>query len=313
MPFFSIITPTYNRVVLIHRAIQSVLAQDDQDWELIAIDSASTDGTREVLRDYASRDPRIRLVCEETRRGVCPARNLGIEAAVGTWIVPVDSDDELSPGALSLFRRKIAARPEIDQHRFMCRWDDGSSSPRPPLQNETWDYDGYLRFMDRVAEGGNGETQSCIRAETFRSIRYPEDRSYETLYHLDFAKQFATEAHPEVARLYHTDAADQNSFAPNPAHWLRVAPDHARSLDNVIQRHGEAMRIVAPHAYRQTVRSAAKFHFLAGHRREGVAWTLRLWRVQSFSPTSWVVFAFGILGPRALAWADAVRAFLRRP
>lgn len=312
MPLFSIITPTVNRATLLRRAIESVLAQDERDWELIVIDSASTDGSREVVREYAERDPRIRLVCEEVRRGVCPARNLGIDAAAGEWIVPLDSDDELPAGTLALFRGKIAEQPDVDQHRFMCRWDDGSFSPRPPLQEEIWEYEDYLRFVDRSTVGGSGETMVCVRARTFRSVRYPDDRSYETLYHLEFARTFRTAAHPEVARLYHTDAADQNSFVPNPAHWLRVAPDHARSLGKVIARHGEAMHRVAPNAYRAQLQSAAKFHFLAGDRKGGVALLMQLWRVAPASPRSWGIFGLGILGRRALAWADAFRAYLRR-
>lgn len=312
MPFFSIITPTYNRADLVRRAIDSALAQDDRDWELIVIDSASTDGTRDVVRQYAARDPRIRLVCEEARRGVCPARNVGIDASSGEWIVPLDSDDELPPDTLSLFRRKIAEQPDVDQHRFNCRWDDGSLSPRPPLTEEVWDYEGYLRFVDRSAVGGSGETMACVRASTFRTVRYPEDRSYENLYHLEFAKLFRTASHPEVARLYHTDAADQNSFVPNPSHWLRVSPDHARTLAKMFERHGDAIRRVAPHAYRAQLGSAAKFHFLAGDRKGAVKLLLKLWRVAPLSPRSWGIFTIGMFGRRAMAWADALRAYIRR-
>lgn len=311
MPFFSIITPTYNRATLLRRAIDSVLAQDDRDWELIVIDSASVDGTREVAREYAANDPRIRLICEEVRRGVCPARNVGVDAATGEWIVPLDSDDELPPGTLALFRQKIAARPDVDQHRFMCRWDDGSLSPRPGLQDEVWGYEGYLRFLDRIV-GGNGETMACVRASTFRTVRYPEDRAYETFYHLEFARQYRTATHSEVARLYHTDAEDQNSFVPNPTHWLRVSPDHARSLARVIEQHGEAMRGVAPRAYRAQLQSAAKFHFLAGDRKGGTALLLKFWRLAPISPLSWVIFAVGWMGAPVLARVDAFRAYLRR-
>ncbi|HKR62468.1 MAG TPA: glycosyltransferase family A protein [Thermoanaerobaculia bacterium] len=312
MPFFSILTATVNRATLLPRAIESLRAQDDGDWEMLVIDSASTDGSRDVVREYASRDPRIRLITEEVRRGVCPARNLGVDAARGEWLVVLDSDDEMAPGALSMFRRRIEEQPDVDQHRFMCKWDDGSLSPRPPLREERWGYEDFLRFMDRCAEGGNTETIACVRAETFRSVRYPEDRSYETLYHLEWAKRFSAASHAEVARLYHTDATDQNSFAPNPAHWLRVAPDHARSLGQVLERHGEAMRRVAPRAYREQLRSAAKFFFLAGERKRALALLLQHWRVAPFSPLSWGIFAFGMLGRRPLAWADAARAALRR-
>lgn len=312
MPFFSILTATVNRATLLPRAIDSVLSQDEQDWEMLVIDSASTDGSRELVREYARRDPRIRLICEEARRGVCPARNAGVDASAGQWIVVLDSDDELAPGALSLFRKNIEKRPDVDQHRFMCRWDDGSLTPRPPLRDEVWHYEDYLRFLDRSSDGGNDETIACVRAETFKSVRYPEDRSYETLYHLEWAQRFVAASSPVVARHYHTDAVDQNSFTPNPMHWLRVAPDHANSLWQVIERHGEAMRRVAPSFYRLQLRSAAKFQFLAGSRRRGMHLLMRLWRLSPFSPVSWGIFLFGMIGARALAWTDAMRASLRR-
>jgi glycosyltransferase involved in cell wall biosynthesis len=311
-PTFAVIIPTYNRAALVRRALESVLSQDDGDFEIVVVDSASTDGTRDVVRETAARDARVRLICEETRRGVCPARNVAVDAATADWIIPLDSDDELAPGALALFRRKMAAFPQADHHRFMCRWDDGSLSPRPPLREEVWDYHGYLRFIDRCADGGITESVSCVRRETFRWVRYPEDRSYENLYHADFAARFLTATHPEVGRLYHTDAADQNSFAPNPGHWLRVAPDYARSLHQLLERHSAAMRQSAPRAYNELLRSAMKFDFMAGNRRGAV----RLWptilRRTPFSPSCWVILGAGLLGRHSIAYADAYRKFFRR-
>ena len=312
MAFFSVIVPTYNRAALVGRTLDSVLSQDDGGFEIVVVDSASTDETRDVVRAYAGRDPRVRLICEEARRGVCPARNLGIDNAAGEWIVPLDSDDELPPGSLAMFRRDIAADPSADQHRYLCRWDDGSITPAPPFGDEVWDYEGYLRFFDRAAAGLGSETMSCVRASTFAHVRYPDNRAYETLYHLDFAQRYRTHTHPVVARLYHTDAGDQNSLVPNPRHWLRVAPDAATSLNEVIDRHGQALRRSAPRAYADILRIAAKFNFLAAHRGRGAAISLRLWSRRPFVPLSWIIFVFGMLGPMPLAWADGMRFRMHR-
>ncbi|MEP6835793.1 MAG: glycosyltransferase family A protein [Gemmatimonas sp.] len=312
-PFFSVIIPTYNRATLIRRAIDSALSQSFTDFEIVVVDSASTDGTREVVRAYAEAHPNVRLVCEESRRGVCPARNLAIEHSTGEWIAPLDSDDEFPPGTLALFHEKITAKPYIACHRFMCRWDNGTLSPRPPVVNEEWDYEGYLRFADRAARSRSGEMIACIQRSTFNDVRFPEDRAYETEYYLDFALRYRIEAHPEVARLYHTDATDQNSYVPNPAHWLRVAPDCARSLSRVITKHGEAMARVAPSAYNDLLRTAAKFYFLSGDRRAGLRYMRMLWSHERLAPVSVGILGFGLLGPQALAWADAKRAAFRRP
>ena len=308
-PFFTVIIPVYNRVDLVRRAMESVLAQDDGDFEIVVVDSGSTDGTRELLRDYAARDGRVRLVFEEARRGVCPARNLGVDHARAEWLVMLDSDDELAgPQTLRMIRARVEKwGSEVAKFRFMCVWDDGSLSPQPPLRDETWDYVGFVRFLDDTAEGGRVETLSCVRRSTFAEVRYPEDRSYETLYNFEFAQRFRTRACSDVARRYHTDAADQNSFAPNPQHWLRVAPDHARSLNAVVERHGAALARHGPHAYGELLRSAAKFNFLAGDRATAVRLLLRFWRRRPFMPLSWGVAVLGMLGPRPLAWADARR------
>lgn len=310
MPFFSVVIPTYNRAKLIGRALDSVLSQDFADFEIVVVDSASTDATRDVVRSYA--DPRVRLICEEERRGVCPARNLAIDASVGEWIVTLDSDDELLPGMLSTFRRKAEeAGPEIGRLRFMCLWDNGRTTPDPPLEEEEWGYEDFLRFVHRTATG-NSETMSCTRRSTFEHVRYPEDRAYEVEYHYAFAKRFRTRTYPIVARLYHSDAEDQNSYIPNPRHWLRVAPDNARSLDRVIDEHGATMRRVAPRAYNATLRVAAKYHFLAGDRRGGMAMLMRLWRVDPLSLPGMGLFIFGNLGPNILARVDAWRMGQRR-
>jgi glycosyltransferase involved in cell wall biosynthesis len=308
--YFSIVIPSFNRAALISRAIDSCLAQEFTDFEVLVVDDASTDGTLDVVGGYG--DPRIRVVRQGARRGVCPARNAGVAAAAGDWIVFLDSDDELAAGALGLFHAKThEVGGDVHHLRFMCRWDNGRLSPIPPLSEEAWDYLGFVRFVERCV-GGNSETMSCIRAATFTTVRFPDDRSYETLYHLDFALHFKTRTYPEVARLYHTDAGDQISFAPNPAHWLSVAPDHFRSLETALVRHGAVLRQHAPRAYNELLRSAAKFAFLAGRRRRALALLLTLARRAPLTPKSWALLVVGSIGPRTLARVDGVRATLSR-
>lgn len=92
---FSVILPTFNRKDLVTRAIDSVLLQNYQDFELIVIDDGSTDGTMEVLAHYD--DPRLRILQKENG-GVSSARNLGLENARGRYVTFVDSDDYLLQG-----------------------------------------------------------------------------------------------------------------------------------------------------------------------------------------------------------------------
>jgi len=98
MPKVSVIIPTYNRAHLVARAIQSVLNQTYQDFEIIVVDDASTDNTEEVVRSFNC--GKVRYIRHERNRGGAAARNTGIKAARCKYIAFQDSDDEWLPEKL---------------------------------------------------------------------------------------------------------------------------------------------------------------------------------------------------------------------
>lgn len=104
--------PVYNRVVYLPRAIDSILAQTFQDFEIVVVDDGSTEDVRAVVEAY--RDPRIRYVGLPKRRGVSAARNAGIEAARGEWVAFLDSDDEWLPEKLERQLALADADPSLD-------------------------------------------------------------------------------------------------------------------------------------------------------------------------------------------------------
>ncbi len=89
-PFFSVIVPTFNRAFIIERCINSILAQEYFNFELIVVDDGSTDNTKDVLDKY--KDSRIRYFFQENS-GVSVARNQGSKLAHGEFLVFLDSDD----------------------------------------------------------------------------------------------------------------------------------------------------------------------------------------------------------------------------
>src|ERR1039458_5800762 len=97
-PYFSIVIPVFNREQEVQRALSSCLVQDFQAFEVVVVDDASTDNSATVVEGL--QDQRVRLIRHAKNRGVCPARNTGVQAAAGEWIVFLDSDDELLPGCL---------------------------------------------------------------------------------------------------------------------------------------------------------------------------------------------------------------------
>lgn len=101
---FSVVIPAYNREKTIKRAIDSVLRQTYQNFEIIVVDDGSTDGTKDVV--LSIHDDRIRYIYQENQ-GAQVARNHGLHLANGDYISFLDSDDEWLPGFLETVRDKF--------------------------------------------------------------------------------------------------------------------------------------------------------------------------------------------------------------
>jgi glycosyltransferase involved in cell wall biosynthesis len=98
-PLVSVVIPTYKRAHLIRRSVDSVRAQTVRDFELLVVDDGSGDETESVIA--AIGDPRIRFLQRATNGGASAARNTGIDAARGTFVAFLDSDDAWLPHLLA--------------------------------------------------------------------------------------------------------------------------------------------------------------------------------------------------------------------
>lgn len=96
----SIITPTYNCAHFIAETIHSVLAQTYTYWEMIIVDDCSTDNTEDIVKKFASIDPRIRYLRNYQNMGAASTRNRALREAKGRWIAFLDSDDLWMPSKL---------------------------------------------------------------------------------------------------------------------------------------------------------------------------------------------------------------------
>ncbi|MEW6053681.1 MAG: glycosyltransferase [Nitrospirota bacterium] len=99
MPKVSVIIPTYNRADFLYSAISSVLAQTFQDFEIIVVDDASTDATRDITEGF--KEKRLIYVNHKKNKGEAFSRNSGVMQAKGIYIAFLDDDDEWSPEKLS--------------------------------------------------------------------------------------------------------------------------------------------------------------------------------------------------------------------
>jgi len=130
----SVVIPTYNRARLLAVAIDSVLAQSYQDFEIIVIDDGSTDETKRALEFYLLRQ-NFRYFYQDNQKQAA-ARNLGIQKAQGEYVAFLDSDDLWSPAKLELQVKVLDDHPEVgmvysNQMMFRDKPDAGTIRCRP--------------------------------------------------------------------------------------------------------------------------------------------------------------------------------------
>lgn len=103
---FSVIMPVYNRESCVANAIMSVVEQRFDDWELIVVDDGSKDNTREVCQKFSEDEARIKVLTQPNK-GVSAARNAGMDAASGDYVLFLDSDDHLEADAMACLTKLI--------------------------------------------------------------------------------------------------------------------------------------------------------------------------------------------------------------
>ena len=140
---FSVIIPLYNKSASIKRAIESVLNQTFQEFELIVVNDGSTDNSAAIVAEF--QDSRIHLIHQQNG-GVSKARNTGIANARNKYLTFLDADDEYLPECLQTFQKLIAAYPaaSIWSCSYYC------SKPNGEL---------YLPDIKGIARGYEGELE----------------------------------------------------------------------------------------------------------------------------------------------------------
>lgn len=128
----SVVIPAYNVARYVDECLDSVRAQTCADWECIAVDDGSTDGTLDRLR--RQRDPRFKVIAQ-ANRGVSAARNAGLAAARGRYLLFLDGDDRLHPQALARLSAALDAAPRAVLAYGTLRqiFEDGSRYPQRAL------------------------------------------------------------------------------------------------------------------------------------------------------------------------------------
>ena len=168
----SIILPLYNCEKYVRHTLESVLNQDYKNWELIVINDASTDNSRQVVSKYAEKDSRIKLYDCATNQGVAAARNSALKYATGKYIAFIDADDLWAKNKLSsqiFFMKKHNAG--LSHTSFAYLTQDGYIRERGLINvDECIDIKRYMCTSQICM------SSVMIDRDKIKYIHFPEDR-----------------------------------------------------------------------------------------------------------------------------------------
>lgn len=162
----SIVVTAYRLEDYLPATLDSVLAQEDPDWECIVVDDASPDRCGAIADEYAAQDPRVRVIHNVENQHQAGARNTGIAAARGRYVLPLDADDQLTPVAVGVLANALDRDRAFDvaYGNVMFVKEDGATpeqySSRYSAGHSGWPIEFTLNRQ--LSYGPSGLGQNCL-------------------------------------------------------------------------------------------------------------------------------------------------------
>jgi glycosyl transferase family 2 len=174
-PRVSVTIASYNYGRFLEDCLASVVAQEGVELEVIVVDDASSDDTPAVARAFAARDPRVRLIRHERNRGHIATFNEGLMAASGDYVLKLDADDMLTPGALARAARVMEANPDIGLVYGRPHHFEGSPPPtasEPASACVVWSGRDWLAERCRTGFNCISNPEALVRAALLPRLGY---------------------------------------------------------------------------------------------------------------------------------------------
>jgi glycosyltransferase involved in cell wall biosynthesis len=144
----SVLVPVYNVERFLPRCLDSLLAQTLREIEIVCVNDASPDNSAAILRDYAARDSRVRIITKTKNEGLMMARKTGYLAARGEFLCFCDSDDYMAPNSLELLYKAASnEHTDIAVGEMYLENNQGRHVLRPRAHVEGRNADNYLRAI----------------------------------------------------------------------------------------------------------------------------------------------------------------------
>jgi glycosyltransferase involved in cell wall biosynthesis len=258
-PLLSVVIPAYNASRTIGVTLRSVLNGPALagGLEIIVVDdgSADTPALRTVLAEF----PTVQLLTHSLNRGSCAARNTGIAASRGAFVIILDADDWFVPNWADRFKAIIGRLPDRANVCFSaCRTPNGQSTVRDPQYQGWLDVAAYLR--DRYV----GEYLPMFRGDYVRAKPYVELKSCGNVSYWGWIQDGPFYVVPDVLRIY-----DNSSAGSLTNTYLRRdrAVESMLCLEEELARFSPLFEIEFPTAIRRKQLRLAVYARLAGHPR----------------------------------------------
>ena len=233
LPRVSVIVPVYNTAPWLKRCLDSLVTQTLKEIEIICVNDGSTDGALSILREYAVRDGRVRVI-DQTNQGVSVARNVGVEAAIGAYLMFVDSDDWVEPDfCRAPYEIAQNSGAEIVAFGYWKESAENSAGARGCIIDKWWRLEEDEARIQLVTQGGNIWDKLWLRGLWIENgLFFPEGmHPWEDSFAQCMGVMFAHRLSQTDLRLYHY--RDRPGSATKSQGWdrsLTVAPEMIRKL-----------------------------------------------------------------------------------
>ena len=250
----SVVMPNYNNELFLEEAINSILTQTFTDYEFLIIDDGSTDNSIEIIKSYA--DKRIRLICKKENSGIVDALNIGLDAAVGKYVIRMDGDD------ISVSKRFQILVDYMEVNPNICVCSSDMLSFGDEYRECIWRYGISIRRnqAEMIFSSSIGHASSIFRMEVFdkHQLRYEKGYPHIEDYRLFTRLNKIGEMYNLNVPLYNVRMNENSSTAINRS-------THA---DRLFIIYRELLEEIGIHCTQKNSENKLKLHFELGKKEK---------------------------------------------
>lgn len=259
----SVMISTYNRAHLLPRAINSVLNQTYQNFELIIVDDGSTDNTKQVVKSFE--DKRIVYHKHKDNRGVLAAKNTGFDLAKGEYNCRLDDDDELLPKALEIAVNKLL---ELSSQGVKGVWFDAIDAETGRFSGSRIRKEGYIFYEDILCGRVHGDFWGMMHKDYIDDNRFDERLwAGEGILWLKLHRKHKGYYVPKILqRKYREHGGKRVSTS---MHSLKHISRIVLTQKTFLQEYGKEMKSLCPGCYGQALAQLGYLEILNNEKSAG--------------------------------------------